>query len=286
MAARPSWINRAGRGVKRHPWRFLIAVGVALAALWGPTEPIAATYPTLTKPTLLFVLLALAITIAAARVAAAVDIGLRWGSTRIRISVGDLFDHPGPIAVPADDLFLVAHSKLVTTRSLIGQLGHRTYGGNVSLLAQRLAAALKGVRGDRENAAPVGNSVRYPVGTTVVLEEPSKKVFVTAFCSVDLSTQTGTATTQDVLVALNSLWGTIGQHRSGEPVAVPLFGSGQSGCGLSPSALLHLQLLSLAAYTREHVLPDPIHIVLPPSMLTEINLAAMREVWSDGGMNQ
>jgi hypothetical protein len=204
------------------------------------------------------------------------------GATRIEIVVGDVFHAAKNIAISCDDLFLVTHPKLVNKRSLISQLVQSRFQGSAPLLERRLRQEL-GSLVDVNNTDASTSRRKYPIGTTVVLREAEGHIFVAALCRVDEETNTGSATPEDVLVSLYGVWEKVAQHPTGEAVAVPLFGGGQSGTGLPAPVLLHLALVSLAAFVRKHTISDVVRIVLPPAIAHEFDLTAVRNAWANSG---
>jgi hypothetical protein len=79
------------------------------------------------------------------------------------------------------------------------------------------------------------------------------------------------------------LWKAISENPTGNPVAIPLIGTGQTGSGLSHSAVLNITLASLLTAARQLPIHDAIHIIIPRQALAEIDLRSIREAWGSAG---
>lgn len=273
-------------GIRRHPWRFLISIPIALAALWGIAEPFATTYTRLLGLPLLTLLAAGALLISCIQAWSPRQISLRWDALQLSVAVkaGDLFTQDCNLAITTDDFFLTQSSKLVNPRSLVGQLVQREYKGQAKDLDHDIEHALAGFSGATTVESGIENkNKRYPVGTTASIRRSDKSLFVTALCQVDLASQHGRATANDIWAALQGMWKTLAQNPSGKPLAVPLIGTGQTGSGLSHTAVLNITLASLLTAARQLPIHDEIHIIIPLQSLEHIDLQSIREAWRSAG---
>ena len=66
----------------------------------------------------------------------------------------------------------------------------------------------------------------------------------------------------------------------GEPLVVPLIGTGVSGMGLEPRQLLDLIILSVITATKRHEITMDIRIVITNDRFEEIDLRRVRNHWS------
>ena len=261
---------------------------LALAVLWGIADPFATMYPRiLGAPMRMLIILAVgAIIVSLVKAWSPSKISLRWDALQLSVVIkaGDLFAEEDNIAVTSDDFFLTQSPKLVNPRSLIGQLVERCYNQQAVALDADIEQGLtRFSEVSLEQSGPEHKNKRYPIGTTPVIRRGNRYIFVTALCRVDLESNHGRATADDVWLALRGLWKTISQNPSGKAVAIPLIGTGQTGSGLSHSAVLNITLASLLTAARQSPIHDPIHIIVPTQSLAEIDLRSIHEAWINAG---
>lgn len=103
---------------------------------------------------------------------------------------------------------------------------------------------------------------------------------LTALTRTDLKTLKASAGVPELWRALSGLWQAARVHSNGQPVCLPLIGSGLAGVGLPPGRLLELVLISLAQETKREHVANHFKIVLAPRLLDDIDLRQVRERWS------
>lgn len=230
------------------------------------------------------ILLLMAIVVTLKEIISPASITLRWDGIKGEITIreGDIFVEKR-LAVTADDFFITTSDKLVNANSLIGKLITRVYGGSIKALEECLAPSLTKYNDKAVSESELyGKNKRYPIGSTAVVSYGDKQIFVTALCTVDTKQLHGFATPAGLWQALEGLWQTIAENPKGDYVAIPLLGAGQTGVGLSSQTLIHIIIASYLAFTRriKHI-PDPIHIVLLPEVISQIDLVATRRAWTN-----
>lgn len=270
-------------GIRRHPLKFILSIPVSIAAIWGILEAFVSAYPALNGIGLLIFIGICALVVGLVQAWSPDKISLYWDDLQLLVEVkaGDLFSSDGNVAISADDFFLTHEPKLVNPKSLMGQLVDKEYSGQPSLLDEELIQFTPSQSNVVfESTGISGKNKRYPIGTTIAIRNPQKRIFVTALCKIDLTNNTGRATASDVWLALQGLWQTIANNPTGKHVSVPLFGTGQTSAGLSYSTSLNIMLASLIVAARQKPISDKIHIIIPSSALELIDLQVIRETWS------
>lgn len=276
-----SIVHQVVLGIRQHPGRFALAFPLAFAALWGILEPIVTKYVALLTPQALVILAVGALIVACFQVQAPSEITLRWhplGLT-VTVKVGDLFQQDAGLVITSDDLFLVKDQKLVNPRSLIGQLVDREYRSKAEDLDSQIQQALAA----QVHAEEAPGRRHYPIGTTAVIRNHSHRIFIMALCQVSRDGTHGSASAEDLLLALQQLWRTVAREPTGKPVAVPLVGTGQTGAGLSAPVALHIMLTSLVVSARKQPITDHIQIIVHPSAFDGLDLRGIRDAWQSAG---
>lgn len=270
-------------GIRRHPLKFGLTFLLSIAAVWGILEAFVSIYPQLNGTRLLGFICFIALIASFIQVWSPDEIILNWDDLRLTVEIktGDLFSSNGNIAISADDFFLTQNPKLVSPNSLMGQLVKREYGGQPDLLDKDLAQYTTNQNiATIENTNISGKNLRFPIGTTLAIHNPQKRIFITALCRIDITNNSGGASSHDVWTALQGLWQTLANNPTGKPTSIPLFGTGQTSAGLSFSTSLNLMLASLIVATRQKPISDKIIIYLPINSLEHIDLNLIRETWS------
>ena len=85
-----------------------------------------------------------------------------------------------------------------------------------------------------------GNPKRYKIGTTASIDIGPKRYLLFAFAKTDINTLKAYATVHELWDALAGLWGSVTVRSNGEPVYIPLVGSGLSGVGLPARNILQI----------------------------------------------
>ena len=271
-------------GIRRHPWKFVLTILLSIAAIWGILEAFVSTYPQLNGIGLLFFIGVSALIASFVQVWSPDEITLYWDDLQllVEIKTGDLFSMDGNVAISADDFFLTHNPKLVSQTSLMGQLVNREYSGQPDLLDNDLIQfETTQNNATIESVNISGKNKRYPIGTTVAIRSPQKRIFITALCRIDITNNSGKASANDVWAALQGLWQTVANNPTGKPTSVPLFGTGQTSAGLSYSTSLNIMLASLIVAARQKPISDKINIIIPVSALEFIDLNLIRDTWSN-----
>lgn len=81
--------------------------------------------------------------------------------------------------------------------------------------------------------------------------------------------------------ALVSAFETVRIHGNGEPLAMPLFGNGQSGINLKPQHLLRLLTLAIVDFGRSTStrLPNQVTVVLHDRCFEELDIREIARDW-------
>lgn len=214
----------------------------------------------------------------AARDLLEVAIDIKTTNTKVVVKFGDLFDSLGHVVIPVNDFFDSEIGKPVGPQSVHGQFIQRTLGGNASKFNSDVDRYLNGSEFEVVER-PIGRERRYPLGTTAVLTEGSRKYFLFALAKSDPITCVASADVPQMWAALQGLWRTVREEANGEGVRIPLVGGGLARLNFDYSHLLRLSLLTILAETRQAPFAKNIEIVLHQTLVGKINLRAVAADW-------
>src|SRR6201999_1534633 len=79
-----------------------------------------------------------------------------------------------------------------------------------------------------------GRTRSFPIGTTAVIYEGAQKHYLVALTKTDPQTSLANAGIEELWKALGDLWNKVRETAGGDPVAIPLLGSGLARIGIEP----------------------------------------------------
>ena len=99
-------------------------------------------------------------------------------NTTVEIKIGDLFDEPGHLVMGANDVFDTELGEVIKPSSVQGQFLTGVYYGDQKRLDAEIDIALEPLKTDkkREPNKKKGKFWRYPIGTTLVLGSPDRRL--------------------------------------------------------------------------------------------------------------
>jgi len=170
---------------------------------------------------------------------------IKTTNTKITLRFGDLFDCKGHIVVPVNEFFDSEIGKPVALKSVHGQFIHRVLGGDSSKFNSDVDRYLGTCTGREIVERSVGRQHRYPIGTTAVLTEGTRKCFLFALTKTNPETCEASADVPQLWQALLALWKCVRTEANGDRICLPLVGG--------RLARLNLELLRLCLLTTREI---------------------------------
>lgn len=199
--------------------------------------------------------------------------------TRIVVKFGDIFLEEGWKAIAVNDFFdSIVDDFIISSKSLHGILLQRYWAGNTDDWNRQTEGQLTEDTCSTE-ARNCGKPNRYAIGTTVVAKKDGSKFLCVALSRTDISNQETKATSSDLHHAVRGLLRKARSVCGGEPLSIPLMGSGLSRVGMKGNILVNLMLTSIFEETRSNKVTNEIRIVLPKENNSEFNLASLQKDW-------
>lgn len=204
---------------------------------------------------------------------------LSVSDTTITIKRGDLLSQSGNIVIGATDTFDTEIGDIIAAHSLQGQFQAK-YFPNIGELDSLLAKELAGETPKADKKKLRGKTLRFPNGTTVVVEKDRARYFLVAYTKMrnDLRVES------DICMLANALrgcWGQIRTRGANQPVHMGVVGSGLARIGLSRSLLIQFIVLSFLDAQKNGSLTSHLTIYVAESDLDHVSFSDMGD-WLSG----
>lgn len=201
--------------------------------------------------------------------------------TSITVMFGDIFTMDGCKAISVNDFFdSVVDEKHVASNTLHGRMLTRCWAGNTSDWDAQISK-------DLSNTMPVevvnrlapGKSNRFAVGTTAYVSIMANEFLCVALTRTCTKTMETSANSDDLQHAVRGLLSKARTVCAGQPLNIPLIGSGLARTGIKPNIIIHLVLLAIFEESRDRKVTNNIRIVLPAALKNRIDLSTIQKDW-------
>lgn len=279
-----SFFLRLFVSIKRHPWRFAIAIFLSYSVIWTLLDSAISLNKDLKiegtpyHVTVIFLSIVTGAIYRTFQHPQQIRFKIKGTETIVQVTFGDLFDFPGHKAIAVNEYFDSVVGEYISARSLHGQFILRFFGGHSeafdTLVDQRLKATeYKTIKNK------TGKTKYYPPGTTTVIPMNNEKFFLVVLSQTDPQTLKASTDIPRLWSALTGLWERIRIDADGHPVYIPLIGGGLSRTGLPTSHLLQFIILSIFVEARKQEIGAEIRIILTEDRFEEIDLELVRQKW-------
>lgn len=209
---------------------------------------------------------------------ARVVISVPMSDVSVEIAFGDLFEQDGVVAIPVNEFFDSEVGLPVSAKSLHGIFLQRCFGGHADAFDRQLAAKLNGKDAEVVTRQQ-GKGQRFQIGTCAATEAAGRRFLAFAFTRTDIATCKASADVPQMFAALAGLWKAARAELGGDPLNLPLVGSGLSGVSLPARELLNIIILSFLDETKRQVIAHKLRIVLTWDRLSEVDLREVKRLW-------
>lgn len=257
--------------------RFLQKLAVVFSLVWLVVEPAAFFFPDKIN-------FGIAGYVALTVVSIIVGLWLSWprftiaskvsgADVIIRIKVGNLFHEKSHLVIGTNDVFDTDLSNGVISRNSVqGQFEQEIYEGDLVRLDEDLKRALaQETNVTQDLNKKLGKNLRYPVGTTAVLNRGQKMFFLVAYCVMS-ETCMASSDANKLWLSLSKLWSIVREKGELKPVATPVLGSGFGRTNLTRRLLAQLIITSFIVATREKFVARELTLMIHPNDLADVNL--------------
>ncbi len=271
-------------GLCLHPWKILTYALAAFSVLWTLTEGITHFLPGVKieggYAFTLIIVASIAFSLNRFWKPSRIVIKIAQTNTKIEVLFGDLFAQNGLRGIGVTEFFESELGIPVSGTSLHGLFLKKFFGCMAKDFDKQLKQQLKDI-------TPIdiqkidGKTKRFPIGTTAQIRVDGDKYIVFAISSTNPETCKAYSDITKIWVAMHELWKRARIEAGGDPLNVPLIGSGLSGIGLPSRDLLNLIILSAITETKVNKITEVIRIALHPDRFEEINLRDVKTHWEE-----
>ncbi|MBE4717280.1 hypothetical protein DAD99_03700 [Pseudarthrobacter sp. AB1] len=202
--------------------------------------------------------------------------------TTVRIISGDFFDNSAAaehLVVGVSTSF-DTRSPIIAPASLQGQFLQRVYLNDADRLDAELVTALQpyASRAEPIEGKERGNRLAYPIGTTAVLQGPSRTAFLLAYTKMDKEDHVSTDVDL-VWESLTSLWDRVRVRGNATVVRMGVIGGGLANLSSTLPAMdaIRFQVLSFMLASRKERICDGLNIVVRPGEYDELDHAVLHD---------
>ena len=282
MAFLKSLVN----GLLCHPWRIICQAFVAFSVQWTVIEAVTVLLDLDIKtkggPVLIVVIVASVVySLIRSRKLSSIVIKVATTNTKIEILFGDLFIQPGLRGIGVTEYFESEIGAPVSETSLHGLLLIKCFGNRTEVFDKQLKEQLDEIPSKDVNVKTVGKTKSYPIGTTALIRVNGDKYIIFAFSKADPQTCKANSDVAKMWDGMHGLWQRVRNEAGGDPLNIPLIGSGLSGIGLPARELLNLIILSVITETKKEQITQTIRIILYWDQFDEVELKKIKKYWED-----
>ncbi|WP_344696434.1 macro domain-containing protein [Sphingomonas rosea] len=200
-------------------------------------------------------------------------------STRLTLKYGNLFKEDADWLIGVNEFFDSRIGDVVAKGSIHGQVICDYFGGDEAKFRTQVTPALQPFTGTTIPRT-VGETTRYEIGTTAVLDRGDKHIYLVALSRTDVSTNKAQSSIPELWTALSAALCKVHERGNGQPLALPLLGNGRASINLPPQHLLRLVVLAIVDYAKTAQLPNSVSILLHEDCFSVLDLTEIRRDWS------
>jgi len=209
-----------------------------------------------------------------------VNISSNSFDTKIEVKFGDIFQQEGWRVVAVNDFFdSIVDGDHISPNSLHGQMLLNYWGGNTADWDAQIENAI-GEYPFEHVPRKKGKEKRFPLGTTARTAIKADQFLCVALAVTNIEDLEVRTTSEELLLATKKMLRKARSFCSGEPLSIPVMGSGLSRTGVKFNILLHLLLLAVIEETKDAKITDKIQIVISEGNYSDVNLLTLKKEWN------
>lgn len=276
-------LNDLWFGITKHKWKTVSYVFTCFSVLFTVVKIITQFFPTVQisgpAPLVVGIVISCAYGVWKVWKPSKATIDIAHSSTCLQIVFGDLFAQEGIRAIGVSEFFETQLGQPVSDKSLHGVFLKRHFSGYQDSIDKQLDAQLIGEPHTAVTDKSVGKTLCYPIGTTALITANDDRYIWFALTKTNHANCKVYSDVELLWRALHKLWQRARVECNGQPLNLPLVGSGLSGLNLPTRDLLNLVILSVITESKAHEITQTIRIVLRRDRFEDIDLREVKEHW-------
>lgn len=200
--------------------------------------------------------------------------------TQITVLFGDLFAQNGFKVVSVNEFFdSTVDGRHVASNTLHGLMLSRCWPGYIADWDSQIDKDLSRSQKEVVLRPSPGKPNRYEIGTTAHVSRDGNDFLCVAMTKTCIETLKASATSADLQVAMRGLLRKARSVCSGEPLNIPLLGSGLARTGIKPNIIVDLILLAIFEESKMQKVTNHIRIILPKQLQNRVDLTTILKDW-------
>ena len=210
-----------------------------------------------------------------------IEFPIPGSDSSFEIRFGNVLDGTGVVVIPVNEYFDGELGDHVSEKSLHGQFIKDVLAGQSSAFIDLTTESLAAVPPEESDVPrSSGRCDKFPIGTVARVDFNGRRYLLVALSRTDLISLKASATVHDLWTCLAGLWQGVRAYSNGQPVGIPLLGSGLSGTGLPPGNLIEIMITSFLCHTKERKVADSVTLVLPRRLVGSLDLNSIKRSWT------
>ncbi len=202
--------------------------------------------------------------------------------TDIEILFGDIFKQGGFKAIAVNEYYdSIVDDKLISRNTLHGMMLTKYWAAEIADWDKQITKDLEKVSPLETLASKqkIGKLKRYEIGTVARVSKRENDFLCVVLSKTDLSTLEASS---DVIALYSALKGLLEKARTvcaGNPLNIPLMGSGLSRTGIKANMIVNMIILAIIDESKKQKITQTIRIVLPVKSFGEIDITTISKEW-------
>ncbi len=270
-------------GITKYKWKTIAYIFTCFSVLFTVVKAITQFFPTIRisgpAPLLAAILISCVWGLRKVWKPSKTTIRIAHSSTCLEIIFGDIFEQDGIRAIGVSEFFETGLGKPVSDKSLHGAFLKRHFSGYQDSIDKQIGAQLAKEEFTEVLDKDEGKILCYHIGTTALINANEERYILFALAKTNHANCKVFSDVELMWRALHKLWQRARTECNGQPLNLPLVGSGLAGLNLPTRDLLNLVILSAITESKAHEITQKIRIVLRRDRFEDVDLREVKQHW-------
>jgi len=276
-------LNDLWFGITKHKWKMIVYIFTCFSVLFTIVKVVTQFFPTIQisgpAPLTAAILVSCAWGLWKVWKPSRTTIKIAHSNTCLEICFGDIFEQKGIRAIGVSEFFETQLGQPVSDKSFHGAFLKRHFSGYQDSIDRQIGAQLANEESTKVSDKAEGKTLCYHIGTTVAINANEDRYILFAMSKTNHANCKVFSDVELMWGALHKLWQRARIECNGDPLNLPLVGSGLAGLNLPTRDLLNLVILSAITESKAHEITQAIRIVLRRDRFEDIDLREVKQHW-------